>query len=162
GYSERGAESDLGERRQGEVLPLRQDAGAGVRRAGLMLEPLLAGQTVVVIGGSSGIGHATARLAASEGAALVLPPPHPHPRGRVGPGLGARLAPVDATDFARLARFFAELPGPIDHVLVTGPGPYYAPLAEFDVDRARRDVEAHLLLPIQVARHAAPRVRPGG
>ncbi len=71
-------------------------------------------------------------------------------------------AAFDATDFKRLGRFFGELPTPIDHVLVTGPGPYYAPLAEFDVDKARRDVDAHLLLPLEVARDAARRVRPGG
>ena len=29
-------------------------------------------------------------------------------------------------------------------MLVTGPGPYYAPLAQFDVEAARRDVDAHL------------------
>ena len=70
----------------------------------------------------------------------------------------------DATDFDRLAQFFDELVTPIDHVLVTGPGPYYAPLAEFDFERARRDVEAHLFLPLQVARPAATanKVRPGG
>ena len=51
---------------------------------------------------------------------------------------------------------------PIDHVLVTGPGPYYAPLTELDLDAARRDVEAHLLLPIVVAQNAANTVRPGG
>ena len=50
----------------------------------------------------------------------------------------------------------------MDHVLVTGPGPYYAPLMEFDFEKARRDVEAHLLLPLHVARNAAHRVRPGG
>jgi hypothetical protein len=37
--------------------------------------------------------------------------------------------------------FFDELPMPTDHVLVTGPGPYYVPLMEFDVEKARRDVE---------------------
>jgi hypothetical protein len=47
-------------------------------------------------------------------------------------------------------------------VLVTGPGPYYAPLPAFDVEAARRDVDAHLLLPLQVARNAASKVRPGG
>jgi hypothetical protein len=47
-------------------------------------------------------------------------------------------------------------------VLVTGPGPYYAPLAEFDFEAARRNVEAHLLLPLRVARDAASKVRPGG
>ena len=35
-------------------------------------EPSLAGQTVVVIGGSSGIGLETARLARAEGADVVL------------------------------------------------------------------------------------------
>ncbi len=59
-------------------------------------------------------------------------------------------------------QFFDELPTLIDHVLVTGPGPYYAPLADFDFEKARRDVEAHLFLPLQVARNAAKKVRPGG
>ena len=68
----------------------------------------------------------------------------------------------DATDFGRLARFFDELAAPIDHVLVTGPGPYYSPLSELDIERARRDAEAHLLLPLQVAKSAAKKVRPGG
>ncbi|MGZ6691793.1 MAG: SDR family NAD(P)-dependent oxidoreductase, partial [Solirubrobacteraceae bacterium] len=35
-------------------------------------EPLLLGQTVVVIGGSAGIGLETARVARSEGADIVL------------------------------------------------------------------------------------------
>jgi NAD(P)-dependent dehydrogenase (short-subunit alcohol dehydrogenase family) len=35
-------------------------------------EPQLLGQTVVVLGGSAGIGLETARLAASEGADVVL------------------------------------------------------------------------------------------
>src|SRR4029078_13296168 len=77
--------------------------------------------------------------------------------------LGAvSIAAFDATDFARLGRFFEELPGPVDHVLVTGPGPYHAPLPEFEVEKARREVEAHLLLPIEIARHARGSVRPGG
>jgi NAD(P)-dependent dehydrogenase (short-subunit alcohol dehydrogenase family) len=35
-------------------------------------------------------------------------------------------------------------------------------LAEFDVDEARRNIDAHLLLPIQLARLAATKLRPGG
>jgi NAD(P)-dependent dehydrogenase (short-subunit alcohol dehydrogenase family) len=47
--------------------------------------------------------------------------------------------------------------------LVTGPGPLSsAPLAAFDPDAARRDLEARLLLPLQLARHAPGKVRPGG
>ena len=126
-------------------------------------EPLLLGQTVVVIGGSLGIGLETARLAREEGADVILTARDPDRLRRAGTDLGATsIAAFDATDFARLRTFFDELPTPIDHVLVTGPGPYYAPLAEFDLERARRDVESHLWLPLQVARCAVGKVRPGG
>jgi NAD(P)-dependent dehydrogenase (short-subunit alcohol dehydrogenase family) len=125
--------------------------------------PALLGQTVVVIGGSAGIGLETARRAREEGADVILTARDPNRLHRVGQELGAAsIAAFDATDFARLGRFFDELPSPIDHVLVTGPGPYYAPLSEFDVEKARRDVDAHLLLPLQVARDAVTKVRPGG
>ena len=122
----------------------------------------LIGQTVLVIGGSSGIGLETARLARAQGAGIILTARDPDRLHRAGLELGASIAAFDATDFGRLGRFFDALPAPIDHLLVTGPGPSYAPLAEFDLDAARRDVDAHLLLPLQVAKDAAAKVRPGG
>ncbi len=125
--------------------------------------PELLGQTVVVIGGSAGIGLATARRARAEGANVILTARNPEPLRRAASEVGAlSSAAFDALDFERLGRFFAELRAPIDHVLVTGPGPYYAPLAQFDVEKARRDIEAHVFLPIEVARNAARKVRPGG
>jgi len=124
--------------------------------------PELLGQTVVVIGGSAGIGLGTARQARAEGANLILTGRDPERLQRAASELGAVSTAFDATDFERLGRFFDELPTPIDHVLVTGPGPYYAPLAEFDLGKARRDVEAHLLLPLEVARNSASKVRAGG
>ena len=124
--------------------------------------PELLGQTVVVIGGSAGIGLGTARLARAEGANLILTGRDPERLQRAASELGAVSTAFDATDFERLGRFFDELPTPIDHVLVTGPGPYYAPLAEFDLGKARRDVEAHLLLLLEVARNSASKVRAGG
>ena len=74
---------------------------------------------------------------------------------RAGLELEASIAAFDATDFHRLERFFNELPAPVDHVLVTCPGAHSAPLAEFDVEAARSSVDAHLILPLQVARNAA-------
>jgi len=123
---------------------------------------MLLGQTLVVIGGSSGIGLETARRARVEGAEVILTARDADRLGRIGRELSASTVASDATDFGRLATFFDELRAPIDHVLVTGPGPYYAPLAQFDVEKARRDVDAHLLLPLQVARNAVGKVRPGG
>jgi len=123
----------------------------------------LDGQTVVVIGGSAGIGLETARLARAEGAEVVLAARNRERLDNAAKEVGAlSTADFDALDFGRLRSFFDELPTPIDHVLVTGPGPYYAPLAEFDFDRARRDIEAHLFLPMQVGRNAVGKVRPGG
>ena len=127
----------------------------------LRSEPQLLGQTVVVIGGSAGIGLETARFARAEGAKLVLTARHPETLGRAASELGPQqTAAFDATDFAQLV-LFNELPTQIDHVLVTGPGPYYAPLAELDFDKGRQEVEAHLFLPMQVARMARKKVRAG-
>jgi NAD(P)-dependent dehydrogenase (short-subunit alcohol dehydrogenase family) len=123
----------------------------------------LAGQTLVVIGGTSGIGLETARLARAEGADVILTARDPDRLKRAASELGARgTAAFDATDFGRLERFLKELPSPIDHLLVTGPGPYYAPLSELDFEKARRDLDAHLLLSMQVARSVSNKVRPGG
>ena len=125
--------------------------------------PELLGQTVVVIGGSSGIGLETARRARAEGADVVLTGRDPGRLQHAAQEVGAlRTAAFDATDPAALERFFTELPGPIDHVLVTGPGPYYAPLADLDRERAHRDFDDHLWLAVAVAQHAVGRVRPGG
>jgi NAD(P)-dependent dehydrogenase (short-subunit alcohol dehydrogenase family) len=124
--------------------------------------PGLVGQTVVVIGGSSGIGLETARLARGEGADVIITARDPDRLHLAGLELEAGIAAFDATDFDRLNRFFAGLPGPVDHVLVTGPGPYYATLADLDFEEVHRDVDAHLLLPLQVARNAVGKVRPGG
>jgi NAD(P)-dependent dehydrogenase (short-subunit alcohol dehydrogenase family) len=125
--------------------------------------PELAGQTVVVIGGSAGIGLETARLARAEGAAVILAGRNPDRLERAAAELGAlSSAAFDATDPAALDRFFGNLPETIDHVLVTGPGPYYARLADLDRERAHRDFDDHLWLAIAVAQHAVGRVRPGG
>jgi NAD(P)-dependent dehydrogenase (short-subunit alcohol dehydrogenase family) len=126
-------------------------------------QPELAGQTVVVIGGSSGIGLETARRARAEGAEVILGARNPDRLKQAAAEVGALSSEAfDATDPAALDRFFADLPETIDHVLVTGPGPYYAPLAELDRERAHRDWDNHQWLAIAVAQHAVGRVRAGG
>jgi NAD(P)-dependent dehydrogenase (short-subunit alcohol dehydrogenase family) len=125
-------------------------------------DPQLAGQTLLVIGGSSGIGLETARLAHAEGAQVIVTARDPERVQRAGLEVQGSIAAFDATDFDRLGRFFDELRSPIDHVLVTGPVPNDVPLAEFEIDAARRDLEAHLLLPLRVGRDAVNKVRPGG
>jgi NAD(P)-dependent dehydrogenase (short-subunit alcohol dehydrogenase family) len=126
-------------------------------------EPQLLGQTVVVIGGSSGIGLETARQARTEGADVVLTGRNRERLQQAALELRAlSSAAFDATDFGRLERFFDQLPTPVDHLMVTAGGPYYARLTDVDFEQARRNVDQHLLLPLHVARNAATRVRPGG
>ncbi|MFC7244952.1 SDR family oxidoreductase [Catellatospora aurea] len=126
-------------------------------------EPVLSGATVVVIGGSAGIGLETARLARNEGAEVILTGRDADRLARAAADLGAlRSAAFDATDPAALERFFQDLPGPVDHVMITAGRPYYGLLADMDVEQARRSFDEHMWLPINVARLAPGRVRPGG
>jgi NAD(P)-dependent dehydrogenase (short-subunit alcohol dehydrogenase family) len=122
----------------------------------------LSGNTVVIIGGSSGMGLETARQAHAAGAKLILTG---RDQGRLDAArdeLGASAATLDLSDPAGLGRFFAELPAPVDHVMVTGGGPAYAPIATMDFDQALRVLDEHLLGSLRVARECASRVRPGG
>jgi NAD(P)-dependent dehydrogenase (short-subunit alcohol dehydrogenase family) len=123
----------------------------------------LGGQTVVIIGGSAGIGLATARRAREEGADVVLTGRNPDRLEQAAKEVDAlSAAAFDATDSSLLAQFFRDLQGPIDHVMVSGSGPYYAALADLDFEEARRDVDNHLFVPLRVAREAGDKVRPGG
>jgi NAD(P)-dependent dehydrogenase (short-subunit alcohol dehydrogenase family) len=126
-------------------------------------EAALTGQTVVVLGGSAGIGLETARMARAEGAEVILTARNRERLEQAAREVGAlSSAAFDATDFDRLERFFDDLPAPVDHMLITAGGPYYATLAELDLDAARRAIDDHLLLPLVAARLAVGRVRAGG
>ncbi|WP_433380734.1 SDR family oxidoreductase [Actinoplanes sp. CA-142083] len=120
----------------------------------------LDGQTVVVLGGSAGMGLETARLARAEGAEVVI-------TGRNADRLKEAAADVDAlstaafdaTDPVQLQGFFDDFPGPIDHVFVTAGGPYYGLLKDLDLEEARRHVGMELTLPLYIGRAAIGKVR---
>jgi len=126
-------------------------------------EPELRGQTVVVMGGSAGIGLETARRARAEGANVILTGRNPERLQRAAIDLGAMsIAAFDAMDPAPLERFFRDAPAPIDHVMVTAGQPHYGRLLAVDVAQSQRDLDEHLLMVLQVARNADGKVRPGG
>jgi NAD(P)-dependent dehydrogenase (short-subunit alcohol dehydrogenase family) len=126
-------------------------------------EPGLIGQTVVVIGGSAGIGLETARRARAEGAKVILTGRNPDRLQHAASELGAMsTATFDANDSAALEAFFEHLEAPIDHVMVTAGRPYYSRLADMDFDEARRGILEHPMLLLGVARYADGKVRPGG
>jgi NADP-dependent 3-hydroxy acid dehydrogenase YdfG len=86
----------------------------------------LVGQTVVVIGGSSGIGLETARQARAEGANIIVTGRNPDRLKSAADELGVvSTASFDAHDSRALNAFFADLET-IDHVMVTAGRPYYS------------------------------------
>ena len=123
----------------------------------------LAGQTLAVLGGSSGIGLETARLARAGGADVVLVGRNPERLEAAAREVDARAtAAFDVSDDPSLTRFFAEWAGQLDHVLLTAGTPYYAPIAEMDLQKARRDVDEHLWTAIRVAQLLPEVLRSGG
>ncbi len=125
--------------------------------------PGLRGQTVVLIGGSAGIGLETARRARTEGADVILTGRNPDRLEQAALEVGAqRTASFDANDTASLQKFFQDLPEPIDHVMVTAGGPSYRPLLEMNPDQVRDALGDHVVLDLAVARSAVGRMRQGG
>ena len=126
-------------------------------------EPELIGQTIVVIGGSAGIGFETARRARAEGAKVIVTGRNPERLQRAASEVDALSSKAfDAADPASLERFFRDLPTPIDHVMVTAGRPYYGRLVDMDFTQVRNLLGGHLSLALHVARNAINKVRPGG
>ncbi len=125
-------------------------------------EPELLGQTVVVIGGSSGIGLETARRARAQGAKVILTARNPERLKHAATEIDAlTTAAFDAEDPVAIERFFRDLPT-IDHMLVTAGRPYYGRLVEMDFTTIRDIFGQHLLQALYVARYAIGKVRPRG
>jgi len=125
-------------------------------------EPELLGQTVVVIGGSSGIGFETARRARTEGAEVILTARNPERLKHAATEIDAlSTAAFDASDPFAIERFFGALPM-VNHVMVTAGRPYYGRLVDMDFTKVRDLIGQHLSQALYVARAAINRVRPGG
>ena len=123
----------------------------------------LSGQTVVLIGGSAGIGLETARRAKDEGAEVILTGRNVDRLEHAASEVSAKsTAAFDATDTDALKKFFDDLQTPIDHVLVTAGGPSYVPLLEMTAAQVRDALSDHVVLDLEVARAAAGAMRPDG
>jgi NAD(P)-dependent dehydrogenase (short-subunit alcohol dehydrogenase family) len=126
-------------------------------------EPELLGQTVVVLGGSAGIGLETARRAGVEGAEIMLTGRNAERLEQAAADVGAgSTTAFDVSDPTALKRFFEELPQTVDHVMVTAGRPHYGGLLDLDYAQTRDALDEHLMLTLEVARHAIGKVRPGG
>ena len=123
----------------------------------------LDGKTVVIVGGSSGIGLASAAAASALGARVVM-------AGRSEQNLDAARRDVegriearrlDMTDDASIEAFFAAV-GPLDHLVITASEAALGRFLEIDTADARRFFDSKFWGPYSVARRAAPQIRHGG
>jgi NAD(P)-dependent dehydrogenase (short-subunit alcohol dehydrogenase family) len=121
------------------------------------------GRSVLVIGGSSGIGLATARLARERGARVWIAARDPArlERARAELGGGVQTSPVEAGDEASVAALMARVGAP-DHVLCTAGAVVHAPRLSGDLAALRALADLRLAAALNVARQAAPRMRAGG
>lgn len=126
-------------------------------------QPALLDQTVVVIGGSSGIGLETARQAGEAGARVIVTGRNEVRLRDAAHQVHAEEAVAfDAADADQLEQFFADLPVPIDHVMVTAGGPPCLAVDEMDLADARRAFDERLTMTLGVGLASRGRVRPGG
>jgi NAD(P)-dependent dehydrogenase (short-subunit alcohol dehydrogenase family) len=123
----------------------------------------LDGQSVVVLGGSSGIGLAVAQAAIAAGARVVITGRDPDRlHAALGDASGATGSAFDANDHDALERFFREFEGPVGHVFVSVGGPYYGRIGDIDAVKAGEAIGRSLALMIRLAQLAPPLMPPGG
>lgn len=119
----------------------------------------LAGKKIVVIGGSSGIGLATAELAKGQGAEVVIASRSAAKLDPVAERLKVTAVPADVTSDQSVAELFRRT-GPVDHVVLTAAQLRTGPFKTVPMDDVRATMEAKFWGAWRVAR--AAEIRPGG
>lgn len=120
---------------------------------------MLAGKKVVVVGGSSGIGLATAEMAKAAGADVVIASRNAERVKAAADKVGARGIPADVTDDKSVVDLFAAC-GPVDHVVVSAAQLRSGPFKTVAMEDVRATMEGKLWGAWRVARAAD--IRPGG
>src|SRR4029078_2512761 len=119
----------------------------------------LAGKKIVVVGGSSGIGLATAEMAKREGADVIVASRDVERLDKVAEKLNAIAIPTDVTSDGSVAKLFQAC-GPIDHVVVTAAQLRTGPFKSVAMDDVRATMESKFWGAWRVARSAE--IRAGG
>ncbi|WP_031070353.1 SDR family oxidoreductase [Streptomyces sp. NRRL WC-3742] len=124
----------------------------------------LTDQHVAVLGGTSGMGLATADLAARRGARVTVVSSRPESAERALATLPAGTAAetADLGDSRQVAALFERL-GPLDHLVYTaGDAISLMPVDDLDLDAARRFFTVRYFGALDAVRAALPQLRPGG
>ena len=114
---------------------------------------MLAGKKVVVVGGSSGIGLATAELARSEGAEVIIASHNPDRLNAAAAKLGVTAIAADVTSDDSIASLFKKC-GPVDHVVLTAAQLRTGPFKTVAMEDVRATMESKFWGAWRVARSA--------
>jgi NAD(P)-dependent dehydrogenase (short-subunit alcohol dehydrogenase family) len=114
---------------------------------------MLAGKKVVVVGGSSGIGFATAEMAKAEGADVVIASRNAEKVKAAADKLSAKGIVADVTDDKSVAELFGAV-GPVDHVVVSAAQLRTGPFKTVAMDDVRATLEGKFWGAWRVARAA--------
>jgi NAD(P)-dependent dehydrogenase (short-subunit alcohol dehydrogenase family) len=123
----------------------------------------LAGKTIVILGGSSGIGLATARGLKAEGANVVITGRSPDRLKAAQSELGGdiRTVPLDVQDEPGTSALFAELDH-VDHVFITAGEIVFDPQLKGGAAATRPALDTRFWGAYNAARFAASKIRDGG
>jgi NAD(P)-dependent dehydrogenase (short-subunit alcohol dehydrogenase family) len=113
----------------------------------------LVGKKVIVVGGSSGIGLATAELAHSEGADVIIAARNEQRLEAVASKLKLSAVTADVTSDESIANLFKRC-GPVDHVVVTAAQLRSGPVKTVAMDDVRATMEGKFWGAWRVAREA--------
>jgi NAD(P)-dependent dehydrogenase (short-subunit alcohol dehydrogenase family) len=119
----------------------------------------LVGQRVVVVGGTSGMGRATASAAAAAGAEVISAGRRAVAERVSGPSVSQAI--VDVTEESSVRALFAGLDR-IDHLFVSAAPGRPGPMLDQDLVAARSFIDGKLFGTWMCARHAAPLMTAGG
>ena len=121
------------------------------------------GSRIVVIGGASGMGLATARAAAAEGASVVIAGRTMQKLREAAGDIGGDTKPVavDLVDEGSVVGLFEEV-GELDHLVVTGASGSTGAFLSQTVSEAQEFMDSKFWGAFRAARSATPYVRAGG
>ncbi len=121
------------------------------------------GQRIVVIGGSSGMGLATAKMAAAEGAVVVIASRSEDKLRQAKARIEGKveLYTVDVTDEASVKSFFDKV-GEFNHLTTPGNEAAMGRFLEMDVRAARAAFDSKFWGQYYAAKYGAPKIRNGG
>lgn len=126
----------------------------------------ITGNTVIVVGGSSGMGFAVAQAALAKGAEVVIVGRSPQRLAQAAEDLASaqhvRTIAADVTSEDEVRRLF-ETVGSFDHLFVSAASNLaYQPISEFDLEAARKTIDAKLIGALLLSKYAARQINKHG